>query len=71
MSRSCDHEVGDTIVGSEGTRQCGACERETRKIQEERAAILTLIEETVRAWKDGGEAHPMIEVILARIRARP
>lgn len=66
----CEHSVGDTVVGAEGTSSCGACERETLKVTEERKAILALIEDTVKTWKDGADPHPMVEVILARIRAR-
>jgi hypothetical protein len=67
---SCEHAVGDTVVGAEGTSACGACDRETRLVSEERTAILALIEDTVKTWKDGADPHPMVEVILARIRAR-
>jgi len=67
---TCEHAVGDTVVGAEGTSTCGACEREALKVAEERKAILALIEDTVKTWKDGEDYHPMVEVILARIRAR-
>jgi len=70
MTNPCEHSVGDTVVGAEGTTRCGACDREARKVLEERNAILSLIEDTVKAWKDSGDPHPMVEVILARIRAR-
>lgn len=70
MTSVCEHAAGDVVVGAEGAARCGACEREARKVTEERTAILVLIEDTVKTWKDGGNDHPMIEVILARIRAR-
>ena len=70
MTNPCEHSVGETVVGAEGATRCGACDREAKKVREEREAILTLIEDTVKAWKDGGDSHSMVEVLLARIRAR-
>lgn len=70
MSEPCGHAVGETVVGAGGTANCGACDREAAKVLEERKAILALIEDTVRTWKDGENYHPVVEVILARIRAR-
>lgn len=70
MTTPCEHAVGEMVLGAEGSSRCGACEREAQKVLAERNAILALIEETVKTWKDNEAAHPMVEVILARIRAR-
>jgi hypothetical protein len=38
-------------------------------VQTERDAIIKIIEETARLWRDG-DTHQMAEVLVARIRAR-
>lgn len=62
MTAPCEH-------GSGAETPCDACEREARKVKAERDAIVALIEETAKTWEGG--THPMVEVLLARIRARP
>lgn len=65
MTVSCEHEAdGRYPIG----KVCDACEREARKVKAERDAIIALIEETAKTWEGG--KHPMVEVLLARIRAR-
>ena len=70
MSAPCEHSVGDTVVGAGGTSTCGACEREALKVSEERKANLAIIEDTMKTWNDGETYFPIVDVILARIRAR-
>jgi hypothetical protein len=67
---TCEHSETAMVLGSGELAPCPACEREARKIREERDAILALIEETRKTWRDG-DGHQMVEVLLARIRARP
>lgn len=61
MTATCEH-----ASGTEGS--CAACEREALKVKAERDAIVALIEDTAKTWEGG--THPMVEVLLARIRAR-
>jgi len=69
MATPCEHVDDVVVLGDGAVAPCRACERESRKIREEREAILALIEETRKTWKDG-DGHQMVEVLLARIRAR-
>jgi len=69
MVSRCDHDEHDKVVDDAGVAICYACLRETKKIREEREAILAIIEDTRKTWKDG-DGHQMVEVLLARIRAR-
>jgi hypothetical protein len=69
MTPPCEHIDDAVVLGDGAIAPCKYCERELRKVREEREAILALIEETRKTWKDG-DGHQMVEVLLARIRTR-
>lgn len=65
MTVACEHPAEEKDPSDQS---CKACKREAQKVKAERDAIIALIEETAKTWEGG--KHPMVEVLLARIRAR-